>query len=150
MLRFWRDFSFSGGKPTRKNPPKIDKKTLSEQVFLNNFHWVPDSCHREEGKSSRELFEKARVNAVSFGISGFGVGFWASIVEVRCDPNYRQEKKKEHKAKLLGPDIFRWGGGVPCAGILPGYPRVAPEKLEKEKVSVQVLAPIVRSETSCE
>ena len=47
-----------------KNSPKI--KDSSEQVFLNNFHWVPVSVHREEGKSSRELFEQARVNAVLF------------------------------------------------------------------------------------
>ena len=33
------------------------------QVFLNNIRWVPDSCHREEGKSSRELFEKVCINS---------------------------------------------------------------------------------------
>ena len=26
-------------------------------------------------------------------------------------------KKKEHKPKLSGPDIFRWGGGLPREGI---------------------------------
>ena len=63
-----------GGKSTRKNPPKI-KKSSSEQVFLNNFRSVPDSCHREEGKSSRELFEKVRVNAVFFWYFGILGGF---------------------------------------------------------------------------
>ena len=24
--------------------------------------------------------------------------------------------KKDHKPKLLSPDIFRWGGGLPCEG----------------------------------
>ena len=47
-----------------ENPP--EKKSSSEQVFLNNFRWVPDSCHREEGESSRELFEKVRVNTAFF------------------------------------------------------------------------------------
>ena len=28
-----------------------------------------------------------------------------------------QAKKKEHKPKLLGPDIFRWGGGLPREGV---------------------------------
>ena len=65
--------------PPRKNPPKI--KSSSERVFLNNFRWVPDSCHRNAGKSSRKLFEKVRVNAVFlwyFGIWGgfFGLYSW--------------------------------------------------------------------------
>ena len=38
---------------------------------------------QEEGKSSRELFEKARVNAPFFGISGFWVGLWAFTRFVR-------------------------------------------------------------------
>ena len=54
--------------PPEKIHPKL--KSSSEQVFLNNFHWVPDSCHREEGKSSRELFEKVRVNAVFLNVFG--------------------------------------------------------------------------------
>ena len=37
------------------------------KLFLNNFRWVPDSCHREEGKNWRELFEKARVNTMFSG-----------------------------------------------------------------------------------
>ena len=39
---------------------------LLAQVFLNNFRRVPGLCQREEGESSRELFEKVRVNAVFF------------------------------------------------------------------------------------
>ena len=58
----------SRGKPTPKNPPKI--KSSSGQVFLNNFRRVPDSCHRDEGEGSRELFEKVRINAVLFGCFG--------------------------------------------------------------------------------
>ena len=52
-----------------ENPPdKIRPKytSSSEQAFLNNFCWVFKLRHREEGKSSRELFEKVRVNAVFF------------------------------------------------------------------------------------
>ena len=73
---------FTGGRSTRqKNHPK--RKSSFEQVFLNKIPvGFPDSCHREEGKSSREPFEKVRVNAVFFGISGCWVGFWASIVRM--------------------------------------------------------------------
>ena len=63
--------------------------------------------------------------------------------------------KKEHKPKLLSPDIFWWGGGLPREGVggqkvryaprnqgketflagypgfLPGYPGGRPEKFEK-------------------
>ena len=68
---------------------------------------------------------------------------------------------KEHKPKLLSPDIFRWGRGLPREGVgvkkfgmsletrkikllgrdIPGYPAV-PEEFEKKKVRVQFLAPI--------
>ena len=34
--------------------------------FLNNFRGALKLCNREEGKSSRELFGKVRVNAVLF------------------------------------------------------------------------------------
>ena len=30
---------------------------------------------------------------------------------------YSSGTKKEHKPKLLGPDILRWGGGFPCEGV---------------------------------
>ena len=70
-----------------ENPPERstqNRKVHPKQVHLNNFHWVPDSRHREEGKSSRELFEKVRVNAlVFFGISGFWVGFGASKLHIK-------------------------------------------------------------------
>ena len=71
-----------GGKSTRKNPPNI--KSSSEQVFLNNVRWVFDLCHMEEGKSSRKLLEKARVNEVFFLVfQDFGVGFPVSNLEGR-------------------------------------------------------------------
>ena len=56
---------FSLGKSTRKKTTQ-NKKCSSERVFLNNYRWVPDSRHGEEGKNSRELFEKVRVNAPFF------------------------------------------------------------------------------------
>ena len=74
-------------------------------------------------------------------------------------------EKKQPKPKLLGPDILRWGGGLPREGVgaekfgmsletreiyfflrrdLPGFcsdiPAV-PEKFEKENVCVKFLAP---------
>ena len=61
----------------RKSTQEISS---SEQVFLKNLCWVPDSCHRKAGKSSCELFEKVRVNKLFFwtGISGFRVGLLVS------------------------------------------------------------------------
>ena len=35
--------------PPEKNPHKI--KSSSGQVFLNNFRWVPDSCHMQGGRA---------------------------------------------------------------------------------------------------
>ena len=67
----------------------------------------------------------------------------------KCSKELLSGKKKEPKPKLFGPDIFGWGGGLPCEGvgaekfgmpfetqgnqtfwagypgILPGYPRKA-------------------------
>ena len=54
-------------------------KSSFEQVFLNSFCWVPDSRHREEGKSSRELFGKVRVNAVFFWYFGIVGGFFRPL-----------------------------------------------------------------------
>ena len=64
--------------PQEENPPesKNQNKKVHLNKFLNNFRWVPDSCHREEGKCSRELYRKR-----AFGvISGFWVGFSASML----------------------------------------------------------------------
>ena len=53
-------------------------KTSSEQAFLSTLHWVPDSCHNEEGRSSRKLLKEVRVNAVFFvTISDFKLGLGA-------------------------------------------------------------------------
>ena len=63
------------GESTRKDLTQ-NKKSSSERVFLNNSRWVLDSCHRKAGKSSRKLFEKARVNAVFFWYFGILGGFF--------------------------------------------------------------------------
>ena len=65
------------------SPDEIHPKqqSSSEQVFLINFRWVPESCHGEEGKSSRELLEKVCVNAVPFLVFGdFEWGYWVSTL----------------------------------------------------------------------
>ena len=78
---------------------------------------------------------------------------------------FKSGKKKEHKPKLLSPDVFRWGGGLPREGVaakkfgmsletrviklfwrdIPGFcsdiPAV-PESLRKKIVCAQFLAPI--------
>ena len=65
--------NFHRRKSTRKKSTQ-NKKRTSEKVFLNNGHWVPASCHREGGKSSRQLFERKKVVLTP----RFGVGLGAS------------------------------------------------------------------------
>ena len=89
----------------------------------------------------------------------------ASLPSYHCDAvSIRiQARKKEHKPKLLSPDIFRWGRGLPHEGVgakkfgmsletreiklfwqdILGFCwdiPVVPEKFEKKKVSAQFLA----------
>ena len=75
----------------------------------------------------------------------------------RILPLYISGTKKEPKPKLLSPDIFRWGGGLPCERVgakkfgmsletqgiklfcrdIPGFCRdipEAPEKFEKKSL----------------
>ena len=67
-------------KIPRKNPnPK--SKSLSEQVFLNNFCWVPHLGHREDGKKSAQIFPKSSCKRSVVCISGFVFGFGASKQE---------------------------------------------------------------------
>ena len=55
-LARWQDFWHKSYQRRKIYPSKsTQKKKSSEQVFLNNFHWVSDLCHREEGKSSHKL-----------------------------------------------------------------------------------------------
>ena len=44
-----------------------------------------------------------------------------------------QVKKKERKLKLLGPDVFRWGGDLAREGVGPKS-SVCPSKLTKTKL----------------
>ena len=84
---FFRDFQWMSSEifticpfPLLVYPPeKIhpQKKRSSEQVFLNNFRWAPDSCHREEGKGSPEVFGKSsceRGNFIVFSDLGWALG----------------------------------------------------------------------------
>ena len=42
---------------------------------------------------------------------------WSKVSKFRTPTGAIDDrKKKEHKLKLSGPDIFRWGGGLPPAG----------------------------------
>ena len=70
ILFLWFLWTLKRNLPKKIHP---EQKSSSERVFLNNFRWVPDSCHREAGESSRELFKKVRVDSVflwHFGIWG--------------------------------------------------------------------------------
>ena len=75
-LRVVFSFFFVGRKSTRKIHRKW--KSSSQQVFLNNFHWAPDSCHREECKSLRKRFDKVRVNVLPFFCWYFGI--WGGLL----------------------------------------------------------------------
>ena len=70
---------FRGAKSTRKIPP--ERKNSSEQAFLNNFCWVPDSHHRENGKVHANFSKRFAQTRCFFGTLGFWVGFWASMFE---------------------------------------------------------------------
>ena len=64
-------------------------ESSSEQVYLNNFCWVSDSCHREEGRSSHEFLGKKLVLTQCFvvfldlgGVSGLWVGDAGSLIKL--------------------------------------------------------------------
>ena len=78
------------------------KKRSSEQVFLNKVCRLPDSCEREEGKSSRELFEKVRVNAVFFLVFLDLDGFLGNF-----------QRKRHININNFVRWLPRWGGGSP-------------------------------------
>ena len=90
-VRCWNE-NVARGKFHQNFTPNFrgGKSTQNKKVHLKS--WVPDSRHRELGKSSRELFEKVRANAVFFGISGFWVGFWAS----KMSRHLWQRKAEKH------------------------------------------------------
>ena len=77
-MRIWRH-----GHAEKILPKKSTHilKSSSEQVFLNNLCWVPDSRHREKGKSSRELFEKSSCKCGVLWYFGIWGGGWASKAE---------------------------------------------------------------------
>ena len=55
----------------------------------------------------------------------------------------RSGTKKEPKPKLLSPDIFWWGGGLPREGVgAKKFGMEAPEKFEKKNVWVQFSSPM--------
>ena len=62
---------------------KIPKKKSHEQHFLNNICWVPDSCHREAGRSSRELFAKFVQTWYFLVFLDFGAPLGSVVVEDR-------------------------------------------------------------------
>ena len=109
--RAWsQDWTFlqSSGK---ENASQI-KEVSSEQVFLNNFRWVPDSCHREEGKNSRELFEKIRVKAAVFlAFRDFGWVFDPLRKVREGNPFLKSALKKSVRLRLQ-----------PLHGYLQGFP----------------------------
>ena len=51
----------------------------------------------------------------SGGVQSTGVSH--GVTETNRDESQSSSEKKEHKPELLGPDIFRWGGGLPCEGV---------------------------------
>ena len=77
MPRVWS--SQRESQKHRKKSTNVNSSDNSDPIFfLSYFGWVPDSCHSEAGRGSRELSETVRVNAFVFGVSGFWVGVSAS------------------------------------------------------------------------
>ena len=73
------------------------------KVFLNNFHLVPDSCHREEGKSSRKLFEKVRVRFNATKLLASAVHRELTLLFPRCKPWRKQSGKHVSILKQCWP-----------------------------------------------
>ena len=93
----WKTFynPMQGKTQRRKIHPKTC--TQNKKVHVNKFIWTISvgfltrvTC-REEGKSSRELFEKVRVNAVFFGYFSdrrlIRLPFWDTLREQLCLSN---------------------------------------------------------------
>ena len=98
---FWnlRRPMFQRKKATRKIHPKL--KSSSEQVFQNHVRWVSDSCHREEGKSSRKLIETVRVNA-PFSFWHFGIlGGFSGLLKMRVTNPIPHKKETSMSTKYL-------------------------------------------------
>ena len=71
---------------------------------------------------------QTRTNAKSSNYTPFCAPLFAAAQRV-------QARKKEHKLKLLGPDIFRWSGGFPHEGV-GAKSSASPSKFRKTNFSV--------------
>ena len=83
-----------------KNRPKI--KIASEQVSLNNFCWGLVSQERRQ-KFVRTFRKSSCKRGVSDGISGFGLGFWASIVAMQKGETNKKRTRKKNKNQRTPP-----------------------------------------------
>ena len=103
----------SGQNHRRKVQPKksTQTKSSSEQVLLHNFRWVPDLCHREEGKSSRELFKKVRVSGMFFGHFGILGGFSGLCKQMPRGNQTRTNLRATISRRLSRPTSW-WGKTV--------------------------------------
>ena len=102
--------------PPTPNPPQI--KSSSLQVYLNNFCWVPDSCHGEAGTSLCKLFEKVRANNV------FGGGYfqqlptWTPTEPPRASQSPAEPSKRPAQRPLRTPCETN-SLGEPRGGLCP-------------------------------
>ena len=104
----------------------------------------------------RPLFAKAQLLYSGCRKSGVEFKGVAVMIETAITADTQERKKSTNKPKLLSPNIFRWGRGLPREGVgakkfgmsletreinflgraIPGFCwdiRAAPEKFEKKK-----------------
>ena len=81
--------------------PSLSMK-LARIVFLNNFCWVPDSCHREPGRTlCSNLSKKVRVNASFLGVFLDFWWAWGALSKERL-PTSPTERLENHRIPHAG------------------------------------------------
>ena len=152
-------------KKPRKKPRKSHEKVTSENVTSNEKSSETQNTPRplkEEfyghGFSCRKNAFFRGADKIGAAISGPGIAD-KNFMDTRIFLSLPESgKRKEHKPKLLVPEIFGWGGGLPREGMgakkfgmsKPGKPNLlggisrnfgwdipaVPKKFENRKVSV--------------
>ena len=57
--------------------------------------------------------------------------FFKNVFSNDIGDNGTSDKQRVHKLKFLGPDIFRWGGCLPCKGVGAQKVQYVPQNPEK-------------------
>ena len=109
--------------PPWREPPwstawlQIQTPGLETNLFCNNLGYNDICLQLRTGMGQWVMFGVMRGwqgdSAVQPHSTGRG---WPGEKETHTHTHTHQARKKEHKPKLFGPDIFRWGRVLPCEG----------------------------------